>query len=144
MLISFLRKGRYLFNRYNKDAEEDMATNEFNKYECEKALKFIEKRIEDIINFFKGDKLMEDESEKRVQELLENLLDHLQKEYQQCSANTENASKVQSEVYFPFLKDIFSRILIDPKSNPNHMWAVYLNDAQNNIRYYLSKLDEMD
>ena len=121
-----------------------MESNEFNKDECEKALKYIDKHIENIISFFKVDKIMEDVSERRVQELIKNLLDHLQKEYQKCSANIESASEVQSKIYFPFLKDIFSRILIDPQSAPNQMWAVYLNDAQNNIKHYLSKLHEMD
>ncbi|MBN2061372.1 MAG: hypothetical protein JW882_13245 [Deltaproteobacteria bacterium] len=120
-----------------------MESKEFNKEECEKELKFIEKSIEDIINFFKVDKLMGDDSEKRVQELLKNLLDHLQKEYRRSSADMENAGEVLSKIYFPFLKDIFSRILIDPQSTPNHMWVVYLNDAHNNVKYYLSKLDEM-
>ena len=121
-----------------------MGPNEFTKHECEKALKLIDNHIENIISFFKGDKLMEDNSETKVQELLKNLFDHLQKEYQQCSANIENANEIQAKIYFPFLKDIFSRILMDPKSSPTQMWVVYLNDAQNNIKYYLNKLDEMD
>ena len=120
-----------------------MGRIEFTKHECEKALKLIDSHIENIIGFFKGGKLMEDNSETKVQDLLVNLFDHLQKEYQKCSANMENANEVQTKIYFPFLKDIFSRILIDPKSSPGRMWVVYLNDAQNNIKYYLSKLDEM-
>lgn len=120
-----------------------MGSKEFNKDECEKALKLIEGDIEKIIKYFKGDKLMDDDSEKKVQELFKKIMDHLQIEYQRCSAKKDKMSKVESKIYFPFLKDIFSRLLMDPESTPDSMWVVYLDDAQNNIRYYLEKLEDM-
>ena len=114
------------------------------KDDCEKALNNIRDEIEKIIVLVRNSNAEVLDDVTKNQEAIRNLQEHLQQSCEKLSARGVELTEIESVIYFPAVKDILSRLQIDTGCLPDMNWIAMLDDAKNNILYYLSKLEDMD